>query len=98
MRKKPTMSDLTTYLIDTDHIEPEFSTLRRTMPEFISDGVLVLDTRLQTVIDSHTELEMSLQAIADAWNADTRHVQAFLRHNWNDLASLLDALVKGEQP
>ena len=47
--------ELSNYLIDKAHVGPRFSTVRRTIPEFVSDGVLILDTRLQTDEPTHEQ-------------------------------------------
>ncbi len=42
------------FQINRNHVEPEFSTLSRTIPEFISDGVLVQDHDHQDLADTWT--------------------------------------------
>jgi hypothetical protein len=89
------MADSPSYLIDNDHVEPEFSTLRRTIPEFISDGVLVPDTTMQAITDA---LELAWGLIANAYDGDWG--QATVASGWKPAAErwrdeyhrLLDAL------
>lgn len=46
---------MTMFQINRNHVEPEFSTLRRTIPEFISDGVLIPNPDWQTLAVSWAE-------------------------------------------
>ncbi len=89
------MSDLATFRIDTDHVEPEFSTLRRTIPEFISDGVLVPDDTLQAIADAvkaykEFDYEPYLEGEENP-DPDPAHILNAL------LDELLDALTEGDK-
>ncbi len=46
---------MSVFQINRNHVEPEFSTLSRTIPEFISDGVLIPNPKWQGLAIAWTE-------------------------------------------